>query len=219
MAYADRNTTGSRMVAIVIVSLIVVAFGYAFITGLTYKYVKAVQDKLKTFNVDEPPPPPPQKPPPPPPDTPLQPPPVVSPPPIVHVPSPPPIMQTVQTPPPVYIPTPAPPPPAPPPPPPVVNRAAGPKGNPADWVSQDDYPAAALRAEAQGRTSIAWDINLQGRVENCHVTSSSGNADLDEAACRAITRRGKYSPALDQSGNPIRSAAARTVRWVLPAGE
>jgi len=48
------------------------------------------------------------------------------------------------------------------------------------------------------------------------VTSSSGNSDLDQAACRAITRRGRYSAALDQSGNPIRSRSSRTVVWKLP---
>ena len=67
MAYADRNVSGNRVVAIVIVSVIVAVMGYAFVTGLTYKYVKAMSEKLKTFDVEEPPPPPPDEPPPPPP--------------------------------------------------------------------------------------------------------------------------------------------------------
>ncbi|HCB75786.1 MAG TPA: energy transducer TonB, partial [Sphingomonas bacterium] len=36
------------------------------------------------------------------------------------------------------------------------------------------------------------------------------------AACRAITRRGRYSPALDQSGNPIATSSSRRVVWKIP---
>jgi protein TonB len=64
MAYADRNQSGSRVVAIVVVSVLVFAMGYAFVTGLTYNYVKKMQEKLKAFDVQEPPPPPPDEPPP-----------------------------------------------------------------------------------------------------------------------------------------------------------
>ena len=38
--------------------------GYAFVTGLAYQYVKKAQEKLNTFDVEEPPPPPPDEPPP-----------------------------------------------------------------------------------------------------------------------------------------------------------
>ncbi|MBE7202641.1 MAG: TonB family protein, partial [Parafilimonas terrae] len=72
------------------------------------------------------------------------------------------------------------------------------------------------REQREGVTAIAWDINAQGRVENCRVTASSGSSDLDDTACRLITRRGKYSPAVDENGNPIRSTSSRRVRWQLP---
>jgi protein TonB len=216
MAYADRDTTGSRVVTIVIVSIMVAAFGYAFVTGLAYKYVKKAAEKLNTFDVAEPPPPPPDKPPPPPPDQPqVQPPPVVSPPPIVQVQSPPPIIQTVQTPPPAapMIPIAAPP---PPPAPPRVSKAAGLKGNPGQYFGADNYPAAALRAEAQGRVVAKLTIGTNGSVTDCVVTSSSGNADLDSTTCSVAKRRVKFSPALDDNGNAMTSTYTLPVRWVLP---
>lgn len=224
MAYADQKASSSRIVAIIVVAAIHAVLGYAFVTGLAYQYVKQVQEKMTTFDVDEPPPPPEEEPPPPPPQQPTQPPPVVTPPPIVKTNTPPPVVvQSVNTPPAVYVPVPvaAPPapvaPPAPPAPPaPVVNKSAGAKGDPASWVTTDDYPPSALRAEEEGTTAISWTINTQGRVENCRVTSSSGSRALDDAACRAITRRGRYSPALDQSGNPIQSTQSRRVVWRLP---
>jgi len=66
MSYADRDTTGSRIVAIIIVSLIVAGFGYAFVTGLAVDFAKKAAEKLNAFDVaPPPPPPPPDKPPPP----------------------------------------------------------------------------------------------------------------------------------------------------------
>lgn len=221
MAYADRNTSGSRVVSIVIVSIIVAAFGWAFVNGLTYKFVKKVAEKLNTFDVVEPPPPPPDKPPPPPPEQQpqLQTPPVVSPPPLVRVQSPPPpitVQATIPPSAPVVVVAAKPGPVIIAPVAPTISKAAGPKGNPADWFSTDDYPSDALSAEAQGTTGIKWEINTAGRVENCVVTRSSGNKSLDNATCRAVLRRGKYTPALDQNGQPMRSSSSRNVVWRLP---
>lgn len=224
MAYADQKAGSGRIIAIIIVAAIHAVLGYAFVTGLAFQYIKQATEKMDVFDVQEEPPPPPDEPPPPPPEQPTQPPPVVTPPPIVKTNTPPPVqIQAVNTPPPVYVPVPVAAPPAPPapvappaPPAPVVNKAAGAKGNPADWISTDDYPPSALRAEEEGTTAIAWTINTQGRVENCRVTSSSGSKALDDAACRAITRRGRYSPALDQAGNPIATTSSRRVVWKIP---
>ncbi|MDF0542033.1 energy transducer TonB [Sphingobium sp. H39-3-25] len=217
MAYADHSQSSSRTISIIIVALIHAVLGYAFVTGLGMKYVKKAAEQLNVVDVKEEPPPPDEEPPPPPPEKTIEPPPVVSPPPIVQTPAPAPPIQVVRTPPPVFIPTPvAAPPPPPPPAAPSVSKAAGAKGNPASWITNDDYPPSAIRAEAQGTSAITWEINEQGRVENCRVTASSGNADLDETACRLISRRGRYSPALDQNGNAMRSTQSRRVVWKLP---
>lgn len=225
MAYTDQKMSGGKLAAIVIVVLIHVALGYAFVTGLAYQYIKKQQEKLNTFDVTPPPPPPPpENPPPPPPDQPNLPPPpttVVTPPPIV-VPRPTFQIQTspVIPPRPQPIAPPAPPvpvaPPAPPPPSNVVSKAAGAKGNPADWITQDDYPESSKRAQEQGTTAISWTISAAGRVEGCHTTSSSGSRALDDAACRAITRRGRYSPALNAAGQAISVVQSRRVVWNLP---
>ena len=218
MAYADKQgLNGSKVASIVIVILIHALLGYAFVTGLAFNVIKKVASDLKTFDVQQEPPPPAEPPPPPPPDQKVEPPPVVTPPPIVSAPTiRAPTIVTVPNPPPVFVPTPAPPAPPPPPPAPVISKAAGPKGDPSRFVTTDDYPPRALREGAEGTTRITWEINTEGRVESCRTTSSSGNADLDDAACRAMTRKGRFSPALDQSGNPIRSSQSRNVKWVIP---
>ena len=220
MAYADRDTTGTRTVAIFIVAIILAGVGYAFVTGLAVDFAKKVNKNLNVFDVaPPPPPPPPEEPPPPPPDQQLQPPPVVSPPPIVQTNTPPPvIINTVPNPPPVYIPTPTAPPPAPPAPAPAprVSQAAGLKGNPAGFFGPDAYPPAAQRAGAQGRVVARLTVGTDGRVSDCNVTSSSGNSDLDSTTCRIARSRVRFTPARDDSGNPITSSYTLPVRWVLP---
>jgi protein TonB len=216
MAYADQPTmTPRKAVSIALVLLLHAVIGYAFVTGLAYQVIKKAAQDLKVVDVQDQPPPPEQKPPPPPPEQKFEPPPIVAPPPIVQAPviSAPQIV-TAPAPPPVI--HEAAPPAPPPPPPPVVSQAAAAKGNPQSWVTSDDYPPAAQREGRQGTVGLSWQINEQGRVENCSVTQSSGSPDLDETACRLVTRRGRYSPAKDQNGNALRATASLRFRWQLP---
>ncbi|WP_294307642.1 energy transducer TonB [uncultured Sphingomonas sp.] len=225
MAYTDQKMSGGKVVAIVIVVLIHAALGYAFVTGLAYQYVKKATEKLNTFDVQEPPPPPPpeEPPPPPPPEQPNVPPPpttVVTPPPIVNVPTQAPTIATTTVIP-LSQPTAPPAPPAPPSPPappapPAVSKAAGLKGNPGQFFGPDAYPPSAQREGAEGRVVAKLTVGTDGRVTDCVVTTSSNNRALDDTTCRIAKARVRFSPALDQGGNPITSSYTLPVRWQLP---
>jgi len=217
MAYADQPTmTPRKAVSIGLVVLLHIVIGYAFVTGLAFNVIKKAAQDLKVVDIKDQPPPPEQKPPPPPPQqTNVPPPPIVAPPPLVQTPTLAPPVMTVPTPPPVAPPITVSAPPAPPVP--VISQAAQAKGDPHSWITNDDYPPEAVRQEQQGVSGIAWTINEQGRVENCHVVSSSGSQVLDDTACRLMTRRGRYTPAKDASGNPIRQTQSLRFRWVLPS--
>ena len=223
MAYADRDNSGTRVVAAVLVSILMATLGYAFVTGLAYKYVKKAAEQLNTFDVAPPPPPPPpdEPPPPPPPDQPQTPPPVVSPPPIVQNPNPPPVqIQTVTTPPPRINLTPIAAPPAPPAPPaappkPSLGARAKLRTNPGDVFTPDYYPAEAKRLNVQGRVGISLVVGGNGRVSSCRVTGSSGSGQLDDTTCRIATRSLRFDPAKDTDGNPIESTWPMTIRWEL----
>lgn len=224
MSYADQKMSGGKIVAIIVVALIHIALGYAFITGLAYQYVKKAQEKLNTFDVAPPPPPPPDiPPPPPPPEQPNLPPPpttVVTPPPIIRTPVPAPVIQTTTTiPPRQTMAPPAPPAPVAPPAPPAprISQAASAKGNIGVFFGPDNYPASAQREGAEGRVAVHISIGADGRVSDCSVTSSSGNAALDDTTCRIFKSRVRYTPAKDQNGTPIASTAnPPAIRWVLP---
>lgn len=218
MAYADQRMSSSKITAIAIVALLHAVLGYAFITGLAYNVVKQVAKDLKTFDVTEEPPPPEELPPPPPPKEVVQPPPVVTPPPIVRTNTAPPIIQTVNVaPPPVITPT-APPAPPPPPAPKIDAVAATPRGRPQSWVTTDDYPSSALRAEAQGTTAFRLDVGTDGRVTNCTVTSSSGHSALDDQTCKLLMRRARFNPAKDSNGNATTGVYSSRMKWEIPEG-
>jgi protein TonB len=210
--------SGNRMIAIIIVALIHVAVGYALITGLAYSAVKKAIERVTTVDINEPPPPPPDTPPPPEPDTP--PPPVAPPPPINISVAPPPIEVQPNIPPPAppvrIIPPAAPPAPPPPPPPRFTPKGAQPKGNPGSWATTDDYPSRALREEKEGVTRFTVTVTPEGRVGSCTVTGSSGTPELDDAACRAITRRARFNPATDGDGKPVAGTYSNSVRWQIP---
>lgn len=216
MAYADQQLSGNRLTAIIIVALIHIAVGYALVTGLAYSAAKQILKKVTTVDIkDEVKPPPP--PPPPPKDAP--PPPIVAPPPPVNVaPVSAPVIETVSVAPPPAPPAPvlAPPAPSAPPPPRFTPVGAAPKGNPANWVTTEDYPSRPLREGAQGTTAFRLTIGTDGRVTGCEITGSSGNAELDAATCKYASSRARFAPAKDGEGQPTTGYYANRVKWVIP---
>ena len=217
MAYADQQMSGSKVVAIIIVALIHVGLGYALITGLAFKAVKQVVERVTAVEIEEEVPE--EEPPPPPPDE-VVPPPIVTPPPPINIAVTPPQIVTVQQappPPPVVIPRAAPPPPPPAaPPPPSRARGATADGQ-GRWAAriQENYPARAIRDEVEGRVGVRVTIGANGRVTACSVTGGSGSADLDSAACDGMQRYARYNPALDAAGNPTTGSASTTIVYQL----
>jgi len=216
MSYVDQPISRGRVWAIAIVAVLHALLAYAFVSGLAYKFVKGLNPDMKTFDVKEEPPPPPEEPPPPPPEQ-------AAAPPMTAVQSPIPMPSPVPvpiTPPAPYVPPvviAAPPAPAPAPPPPRIVPPQRARANLNSYFSADDYPAAALRGNDQGTTGFSLTIGTNGRVEACTVTSSSGSAALDQATCRILRSRARYTPARDQSGNPTTGRDSGRVTWRLPS--
>jgi TonB family protein len=110
-----------------------------------------------------------------------------------------------------------------------VGEGSGPAGQPivaapaptparliSGGLSNDDYPAVARRAGAEGTTRVTLTVNQDGRVSGCTVTGSSGNSALDSTTCSLMLRRYRFTPAT-RDGKPIASTYSTSARWSLPS--
>lgn len=90
-----------------------------------------------------------------------------------------------------------------------------PKGNPGSWVPQSAYPRGPLRDGVEGTVGFTLSVGPDGRPTNCSVTSSSGNGELDAAACSNLMKRAKFDPKME-NGQAVASSYSNRVRWVIP---
>ena len=95
-------------------------------------------------------------------------------------------------------------------------KAPRPRGRIGDWVRQSDYPSVGLHQEHQGLTRVQLSISVAGKVTGCTVTGTSGYEELDQATCANLSRRGKFEPATDGSGEVASGTFNTSVRWQLP---
>lgn len=96
-------------------------------------------------------------------------------------------------------------------------RPALPANFPGTWATSNDYPPQALHNMEQGATGYELSVSPEGKVESCLVTASSGSMALDEATCRLVADRARFTPATDAAGRAVAGAYASRVNWVLPS--
>jgi TonB family protein len=95
-----------------------------------------------------------------------------------------------------------------------------PIGSPAEWFSQDDYPAEARRANQQGIVSISLTVDPTGKAVKCEVTLTSGFPSLDAVTCDVAMRRSRFTPARNASGQAVSATyGVPNVKWELDRGE
>ncbi len=72
-----------------------------------------------------------------------------------------------------------------------------------------DYPSD-MRGRLQNGASpfVIFTVEPNGRVSNCRIYRSSGDADIDSATCALVTARFVYRPAINQRGQPVASQMA-----------
>ncbi len=229
MDFAEQQRRpGKHLVSFGIVVGLHLVLGWAMLTGLAQRMVDVIKAPIETKIIEEvkpPPPPPPENLPPPPKFAP--PPPSFVPPPEVVVnppPTPAPVITTTTVAPPPAVVTiaPAPRPEAPPAPPaPAAPRRAV---SPAALNVQscaptgEDYPPAALRAEATGTTRIRFTIDATGKMTNSEVVRSAGPSREHRALDRvALTKLSecRFRPGTDENGNPMGGSTEVEYVWKI----
>ncbi len=230
MEFAEQQRRSNKhVISFGIVVGLHLLLGWALVTGLAQRMVEVIKAPIETKIIDEvkpPPPPPPENLPPPPKFAP--PPPSFVPPPEVVVNPPPTPQQTITTttvappPAPVTI-APAPRPEAPPAPPaaaPAPRRAVQPAVTDVRSCAPgpDDYPPAALRAEATGTTRIRFSIDASGKIVSSEVVRSAGSSRehrlLDRVALTKLSEC-SFKPGSDENGKPTGGTTEVEYVWKI----
>src|SRR3954471_20556390 len=76
-----------------------------------------------------------------------------------------------------------------PPPPRLTIEPARARADLHSYVSNADYPDAAIRNEEQGTTRFRLLVGANGKVVDCAIPGSSGSSALDSATCRLMKSR------------------------------
>lgn len=96
------------------------------------------------------------------------------------------------------------------------SKGVAPRGSPSSWVTNDDYPAAAIRANQEGTVEFTLSVDASGRSTACAVTKSSGWPLLDQTTCSLIQRRARFTPAMNKEGEAIPSEFSSRFTWLIP---
>ncbi len=102
------------------------------------------------------------------------------------------------------------------PPAPVSLRGAGGAGIAVLYSPRPVYPAAARSAGIEGLTVLRMEVRPNGSVGAVEVVTSSGHAELDEAAAAAV-RRWKFVP-LKVAGQPVVAQVEQAISFRLNRG-
>ena len=90
-------------------------------------------------------------------------------------------------------------------------------------IRDADVPRALAERGAGGTVSVRYRVGVDGRVGECLVTRSSGNADLDVLTCRLIQQRFRFAPSRDADGRKVPSIIVENHSWVIeplpPSGQ
>jgi TonB family protein len=81
------------------------------------------------------------------------------------------------------------------------------------WISGNDYPLDAQRADWMGYVVVRLNVDATGDVTQCAVVVSSGWKSVDKVTCGNAVARARFHPAIGPDGKP--TAAVRTSNVVF----
>lgn len=96
-----------------------------------------------------------------------------------------------------------------------LTRKAWPAQSPYKWFSSDDYPRDMFIGEYEAIVHFRVLVDENGEPTSCHIQASTRPKEFDEVVCKQLMKRGKFGPALDAQGKPVRSYWRQTVQFRL----
>jgi hypothetical protein len=98
----------------------------------------------------------------------------------------------------------------------TLSRRATPDGNPGNWIKSSDYPVAMLNQGQPALVEFRMDVDEKGAATGCHIQATTRPKAFDDAVCKSLLRRAKFTPALDAQQQPIKSYWKSSVRFQIP---
>ena len=88
--------------------------------------------------------------------------------------------------------------------------------NPGEWITDHDYPAAAIRNGDEGKVSFKLTISPEGAVTRCEITGGTAPESLKQLTCQLVRERARFNPAHNSKGEPAEGTFAASVAWKIP---
>lgn len=85
---------------------------------------------------------------------------------------------------------------------------------PQTWMRSSDYPPAMINTRRGGVVSFRLVVEPDGRPSRC-LTDVEVPGPFEDAACKAVLRNARFTPALDAEGKPMRAYWMDRVNFVL----
>ena len=97
-----------------------------------------------------------------------------------------------------------------------LTRPVKPLKSPGEWIVSSDYPLQMLFAGQPALVSFRLSVGADGVPTACHIQATTRLKSFDDAVCKSVMRRARFSPALDAEGQAIASYYQNNVRFQIP---
>lgn len=98
----------------------------------------------------------------------------------------------------------------------TLSQNAKPLQSPGKWIVSSDYPLDMLSAGQPALVNFRLSIGANGVPTACYIQSTTRPKEFDNAVCKSVMRRARFSPALDAQGQPLASYYQNSVYFSLP---
>lgn len=97
----------------------------------------------------------------------------------------------------------------------VIKTPSHPSGNPALWLTTNDYPSDALREYKGGLINFRLTIGPDGKPSKCSIQRAINESLFAQTTCKLLMKRARFSPALDAEGKPVASFFISSARFQI----
>jgi TonB family protein len=90
-----------------------------------------------------------------------------------------------------------------------------PKQLPGQWLTSFDYPHDAIAALKEGIVVTRLTADATGRVTDCTVVENTGTKSMEQPACYAAFKPGRFKPAIGADGRPVAATFTTTTNFSM----